>query len=166
MKLFPTTDAPDLAMLVGEAHRLGACVAIHATSESEVEAAIGAIERHRSDYIVDRIEHATLLSAEQAERIAAARAVIVTHPGWLVTRSVKYAEQLRPEQRSRLIPLRTAIDRGCRIAFGSDAPVELPDPQLWLRAATQREGNEAISFSAAWEAACGGPLWESDAGRG
>jgi predicted amidohydrolase YtcJ len=159
VKLFPDQCPAELESRVESAHRSGARVAIHATDESEIEIALGALERHRADGITDRIEHATLLSAEQARRIAALQAVIVTHPGWLVTRRRKYDDQLTAAQRRILIPLRTALACGCRIAFASDAPVERPDPTQWINAATDPSRSESVDLAAAWDAACGGPLW-------
>lgn len=157
----PAAVEPSVAL----ARRRGASVAIHATTAIEVDAATAALQRHAGEAFRDRVEHCTLLSAEQARRIAALGATIVFNPGWLDSRRTKYAEQLRPAEQRALIPMRTALDAGCRIAFGSDAPVDIPNPRRWLTNATTRPDGEAISVEEAWAAATGGGLWDDPSVR-
>jgi predicted amidohydrolase YtcJ len=159
VKLFPHEHATPLASIVHAVHARGAAVAIHATTEQEVEDASLALAAAAGDGIADRVEHATLLSARQASRLAAANATIVTHPGWLQTRAAKYREQLDARQRRLLMPFRTALAEGCRLAFASDAPVEMPAPDRWLACATAAGQPRSISHEAALRAARGDALW-------
>lgn len=149
----------DLLDTVGALHARGAAVAIHATTSEEVESACSVLVARASDGIADRVEHATLLTDRQAARLAAVGATVVMHPGWLETRVAKYGAQLHRNERTLLMAFRTAVTEGCGLAFASDGPVELPDPQRWLRCATQAGDPRSLSREEAFDAACGGPLW-------
>jgi len=151
----------DLTAVVGSAHRSGLPVAIHATEPWEIEAAVTAIERCTMPDLTDRIEHATLISRIQAERLAAVGSVVVANPGWIVSRREKYQAQLRDDQRLHVMPLATLLRTGCSLAFGSDAPVDRPDPGHWMRAAVGRLGPERITTEQALEAAIGAAAWRA-----
>jgi len=125
----------------------------------EIEAAVTAIERCATAELRDRVEHATLISRIQAERLAAVRSVVVANPGWIVSRSEKYQAQLHDGERLHVMPLVTILRSGCGLAFGSDAPVDRPDPGHWIRAAVERLGPERITTEQALEAAIGAAAW-------
>lgn len=162
VKLFPADHGFDLTAVVAAAHGCGASVAIHATTEAEIEVALHALGQSRASAGRDRIEHATLVAPAQAKRIAAVGAVVVTHPGWLASRREKYRRELTSAELSRLLPLRTLHECGVDLVFGSDAPIETPDPALWIRLATDRDDGEAIPAAVACRAACGGVLWKEE----
>jgi predicted amidohydrolase YtcJ len=149
----------DLTMAVSAAHRAGLPVAVHATEPWEIESAVTAIERCATPELTDRVEHATLISRIQAERLAAVGSVVVANPGWIVSRSAKYQAQLRDDQPLRIMPLATLLRTGCGLAFGSDAPVDRPDPGHWVCAAVDRLGPERITTEQALEAAIGAAAW-------
>ena len=149
----------DLTAVVGSAHRAGLPVAVHATEPWEIEAAVMAIERCATPELTDRVEHATLISRIQAERLAAVGSVVVANPGWIVSRREKYQAQLRDDERLHVMPLATLLRTGCGLAFGSDAPVDRPDPRHWVRAAVERLGPERITTEQALEAAIGAAAW-------
>jgi predicted amidohydrolase YtcJ len=156
IKLFAAD--PSLVSRVACAHRSGATVAVHATTVDELDSALSALESDDGRG-ADRLEHVTLATEAQAERIAAVGAAVVTHPSWLQSRGVKYREQLTPSELRHLLPFRTLLDAGCGLAFGSDAPVDLPSPASWIKNATERDDGQAITRREAVAAARGGELW-------
>jgi predicted amidohydrolase YtcJ len=158
VKLLPQPDR-DLPTTVAALHARGAAVAIHATTGEEVDAASRALASCASDGIADRVEHATLLTKRQAARLAAAGANVVMHPGWLETRAKKYGEHLDDSSRRLLMAFRTAVSEGCGLAFASDGPVELPDPDRWLRCSTRPGDPRSLCRGEALDAAFGGRLW-------
>jgi hypothetical protein len=154
VKLF-ANDLAELSQAVDMAHLVGLPAAVHATEPWEIELAVCAIEASATPEFSDRIEHATLISSAQADRLAAAGGAVVANPGWIISRAAKYRTQLADRQSLRVMPLATILQAGCGLAFGSDAPVDLPDPDLWLRAATERVGPERIGVGEAIRAATG-----------
>jgi hypothetical protein len=153
VKLFPEEHGLRLPEMVAAAHRRGATVAIHAVTADELNAAVGALARTGG-----RIEHAPLVTDAQAARMAAAGIVVVTHPGWLTSRREKHRRELTPQTRRQLFPLRRLMDAGVELAFASDAPIEAPDPRLWVEIATARPWH-SIPLSVADFAARGAALW-------
>jgi len=160
VKVF-VSQPEDLTAVINAAHRASLPVAVHATEPWEIEAAVTAIERCATPELTDRIEHATLISRIQAERLAAVGSVVVANPGWIVSRSKKYHAQLRAAERQHVMPLATILRTGCGLAFGSDAPVDRPDPGHWMRAAVERLGPERITTAQALEAAIGAAAWSA-----
>ncbi|NUN53831.1 MAG: amidohydrolase family protein, partial [Planctomycetaceae bacterium] len=80
-------------------------------------------------------------------------------------------------------PLRSLLDAGAEVVFGSDAPVEPADPALWIRAAVERTTPDGRPEGGWWPAekvgresavrctveaplSPGAPLPPSTAGRG
>ncbi len=159
VKLFPEQQGARLGERVDAAHAHGCPVAIHVATEAELEAALGALEGSRACDWPDRLEHVPLVGAAHAGRIAALGAVVVTHPGWLHSRRDKYRRTLSETERARLFPFRMLVEEGVELVFASDAPIELPDPALWMSIATGREDGQAISAQVAAMAARGGSLW-------
>jgi predicted amidohydrolase YtcJ len=159
VKLFPEELRHRLADVVRLAHGRGAAVAIHATTAKELDAAIYALRRNHGEAITDRIEHATLVSPAQATKIGRLGIAVVTHPSWLVSRRNKYLAELSSTEMRHLLPLRTLLEAGVAFAFASDAPVDRPDPALWIEAATGRDDDQAIPHDAALAAAQGSSLW-------
>ena len=60
-----------------------------------------------------------------------------------------------------VMALATILRTGCGLAFGSDAPVDRPDPGHWMRAAVERLGHERITTEQALEAAIGAAAWSA-----
>lgn len=160
VKLFPQHLGRDLAAAVLSAHAKDMPVAIHVAREEELEAALHALESSTGCSGRDRLEHVPLATPGQARRIAALRAAVVSHPGWLVSRRDKYRVTLSDEQRRRLFPFRLLVECGVELAFSSDAPIELPDPAAWQQIATGRDDGQAISAALALAASRGGALWD------
>ena len=63
----------------------------------------------------------------------------------------EYTESiLGPERNGRLNPVRTFLEAGCVISFGSDAPCTDPDPIVWIHKAVNHSNpSEAVSVQQA-----------------
>ncbi|MCS5715477.1 amidohydrolase family protein [Herbiconiux sp. CPCC 205716] len=112
--------APEIDAIVDEAHALGLRVAAHAHTEAGIDAAIW--------HEVDSIEHGTLLTAAQADRIAGLG--ITVAPTLLINDRIAAGRNgVSPEQASKAAALvverdsrmREAADLGVDFVLGTDA---------------------------------------------
>lgn len=168
------TAYPDLLALATKAATAGIAVAVHAIGDRANQLVLDAFgelapltTRHRLRH---RIEHAQHLCREDVRRLAASGAVASMQPqhcpsdfplmGMFEGRDLaSYA-------------WRSLLDAGARLAFGSDAPVEVPNPLHGIHAAATRMGvdgepaggwqpQERLTVAEAVEAYCAGPSYAS-----
>jgi hypothetical protein len=132
----------ELARRVKAAHNAGRQVAIHAVGEEAVSAAANAIESAiRGDPRPDhrhRIEHASVLPAGMASRLAALGVNVVSQPSFVYERGERYLRLVPESQQSRLYAFRELSGAGVALASGSDAPVTRPEPLASIAAAVGR----------------------------
>jgi len=136
-----TPDEDELARMVLAMHRSGRDVAIHAVEERAVAASIAAIEAalethpgaHRH-----RIEHAALLPAGGARRMATLGITVVTQPSFLYEQGDRYLRDVPAEKHERLYPIGDLMYAGVRMAASTDAPVAAVDALEGLRASVGR----------------------------
>ncbi len=143
-----------LREIVGRAVAGGISVTIHAIGDRAVRDALDAFEACGAAAIAalplpPRIEHVQLLHPDDLPRFAALGVAASMQPQHCVTD----AEAARKAWGSRCessYPWRSLLSRGARLAFGSDAPVEPPEPWLGLHAAvtrTRADGSPAGGFT-------------------
>ena len=149
------SDGEEIAGQVAVADRSGAQVAIHAVEEGPLVTAIDALRRLGRSRVAakrHRVEHATLCPPALRRELAACGATVVTHPTFLPRFGEKYRSELPSEQWPWLYPLRSLLECGVPIAFGSDAPIVPPRPLENIQAAVVREpdgSSEAVSVDEA-----------------
>jgi predicted amidohydrolase YtcJ len=132
----------ELREIVGRAVRGGVSVAIHAIGDRASRSALDAFEACRDGMarlsLPTRIEHVQVLDEADVPRFAALGVVSSMQPSHCVT-DIATAKRYW-HTRSRLTyPWRTLLDQGAPLVFGSDAPIEPPDPALGLHAALTRQ---------------------------
>jgi len=146
------SDAEGVAREVAEADRTGMQVALHAVEGGPLVVAIDALRRLGSARVRERrhrIEHAALCPPAVCTEIARSGATVVTHPQFLRRFGEKYRDELSPEEREWLYPLRMLHDAGVPIAFGSDAPIAPPCPLANVQAAVERRAENGDELAAA-----------------
>jgi predicted amidohydrolase YtcJ len=122
--------------------RAGITATVHAIGDAAVELAIDVLGEARGEALAmpHRIEHVQLCPPELWERAGRSGAVGSMQPIHLMT-DIAAAERHWGHERSRGAYAFAALARsGMPLAFGSDAPVESPDPRLGLFAAVRRVG--------------------------
>ncbi|MGH7986732.1 MAG: amidohydrolase [Candidatus Binataceae bacterium] len=141
-----------LARLTLRAMSRGADCAFHATEVDELDAALSAIEATSRQLTPEvaarvfcRIEHGGLIPTDYPERIAAAGAWVVTNPGFLYYRGVKYAGE--PGLIPYLYRAQTLLQAGVNLAAGSDAPVTPSRPLTAISAAITRVALEGYELA-------------------
>jgi len=116
-----------------------------------------------------RIEHVQVLHPDDLDRLGKMDIVASMQPIHAIS-DMKMADDFWGTERAKYsYAWRTQLDNGARLAFGSDAPVELPNPFLGLHAAVTRrradgsyapEGwyaEQKLSMTEAWDAYTLGP---------
>ncbi len=131
----------ELRRAVSGAADRGMQVAIHAIGNGAVEAALDALDAASGALAGlpgrPRIEHAMILDAPLAGRIAAAGVRIVTQPVFLYDLGHELTVLPLPSP-LRLMPLRSLLDAGVLLAASSDHPAASFDPLAGISAAVTR----------------------------
>lgn len=123
--------------MVKTAHDAGYQVATHAIGDRAVDEVMDAYEA-AGDASRHRIEHATMLSDAQIERLARIGCFVTMQPEFLVAFGPSYRRQLGDERTSKLKRYRSALDGGVKLSLSSDRPIVSGDPLIGVRAAAKR----------------------------
>jgi len=162
----PFADRPDttgtLRLYPGQAFamskaslEIGGGVALHAIGDRANDVALDLFEsliEDGSDPSLLRVEHASLLTDAAVERMARLGVTASVQPAFLASEASWLHKRLGEERMQRVYPFHTLQEAGVHLLGGSDSPVELPDPQVGIRAAVQRHGfdpGEALSLERA-----------------
>ncbi len=132
----------DLAELFRQAARHGLDVACHAIGDAAVTQAVDAFAATGA---VGSIEHAQLVRANDVARMARYGIAASVQP-WHLVDDIPAMERLWPDRGGRCFPLRSLVDAGVELRFGSDAPVAPLDPLGAVAAAVHRNTSQAASW--------------------
>lgn len=122
---------------------LGGSVAIHAIGDRANDLVLDVHEEligEGADPSRLRVEHASVLTPETIDRMARLGITASIQPAFLASESTWLEKRLGPERMDRAYPFRSLLEAGVPLLGGSDSPVELPDPQVGIRAAVDRHG--------------------------
>ncbi|GBD10447.1 N-substituted formamide deformylase [bacterium HR23] len=133
---------------VAEAKGRGWAVAIHAVEKEAVALAVEALHRAGPPPGPQphRIEHASECPPRLVEALRALGAWVVTNPLFLYYSGPRYRATISPEHLPFLYPFGSLWRAGVPLAFGSDAPVTLPNPALGIRTAVERKGYDGVAL--------------------
>lgn len=176
------TPAEDLAELARRAEANGIAVQIHAIGDAAVRAVLGIFEAlprvPHGQPLMRRIEHAQLVDPLDQPRFGALGVAASVQPVHLRS-DIPQIRLGWGERGEYAIPLRGLLDGGAFIPFGTDAPVEQPDPWPGIATAVVRRDpadqsavpvgpRQAIELARALRGACLDPALVaglSDIGR-
>lgn len=138
-------DKPEIKELAVQASRMGINTAIHAMGNCSVDTVLDAYEAVRllptgAESLL-RLEHAYVAEPAQAPRMAALEVDLVAKPGLVFAHGPVFDEQWKQSGQDHLsvIPIRSMVDAGVRVSFGSDAPAGTFRPAEILWGAVTRE---------------------------
>jgi predicted amidohydrolase YtcJ len=138
----PLIPAGELRALVARACAGGLALAVHAIGDRAVSTTLDAFAAAGPDLrrpaLPSRLEHAQLVHPADLGRFAALGIAASLQPSHTVS-DIGLAERWWRDRLDRAYPWRALLDRGATLAFGSDAPVEPPDPSIGLHAAVTRQ---------------------------
>ena len=149
----PYADKPDTGGLqflkdeelrskADEAAKRGIQVAVHAIGDAANAQAISAFEQLAKAYPGDRrwrIEHFQIADPADIPRLAPAGIIASMQPVHQTSDRLMAEARLGPDRLAGAYAWQSVLRSGARIAFGSDFPVESPNPFPGLAAAVSRQ---------------------------
>lgn len=144
-------DGTQTRVMAEESLRVGGVVAIHAIGDRANDLVLD-LQQSLLDDGADpermRIEHASVLLPETIERMARMRVTASVQPAFIASEYDWLHKRLGDERMANAYPFRSMLEAGIPLLGGSDAPVELPDPEVGIRAAVDRMGlNDAEALT-------------------
>lgn len=150
--------------LMSRASLEGFQVAVHAIGDKANAQVLDAIEAMSDTYKGDRrwrIEHAQIVASEDLPRFGRFGTIASMQPVHQTSDRTMAEARLGPARLAGAYAWRTMLKNGVPLAFGSDYPVESPDPFAgWAAAFTRMDANgqpfggwrpeEAVSREQAW----------------
>lgn len=142
----------ELDDLMERASALDIRTAVHAMGSYGVDVALDAYATRRQSGDVDstlRVEHAFVADPRQGEKLAELNVDLVANPG-LGPDTASLFSSWRPPGASelRVLPIRSMIDAGVRVSFGSDHPCGPYSPFETLWSAVSRTASDGSTFDA------------------
>jgi predicted amidohydrolase YtcJ len=160
-----------------KAAQVGLGLTVHAIGDRANHEVLNAYEQLRTyenenhlPHLRHRIEHVQVIHPDDAPRLAQLDVIASMQPIH-ATSDMLMADRFWGERSRLAYALKTQVDFGARLALGSDAPVESPNPFLGLHAAVTRrrpdgspsaEGwypEQKLTLSQAWEGFTLGPAF-------
>ncbi len=137
----------ELAKQADEASANGHQMAIHAIGDAANAQVIATFERLGQRYPGDRrwrIEHVQVLDVADLPRLAKAGIIASMQPTHQTSDRTMAEARLGPDRLGGAYAWQTLARSGARLAFGSDFPVESPNPFPGLAAAISRQGLDGL----------------------
>lgn len=149
-------DAEELLESGRRAVEVGLSMAVHAIGDRanhEVLDAYEQLRRFERDQnlppLRHRIEHVQVLHPDDAGRLAELGVIASMQPIH-ATSDMQMADRYWGERAALAYAWRTQLQQGARLAFGSDAPVESPNPFFGLHAALTRQRSDGSPGQEGW----------------
>ncbi len=149
-------DGEQLFEIARRAADAGLGMTVHAIGDRANHEVLDAYEQlrryehaHNLPALRHRIEHAQVLHPDDAARLAQLDIIASMQPIH-ATSDMLMADRFWGERVRLAYAWRTQLDHGARLAFGSDAPVESPNPFLGLVAAATRRRADGSPGPQGW----------------
>ena len=134
----------ELLEIVLPAARSGFSATVHAIGDKAIHKTLNVFTKIRDIetpvQLRNRIEHSQILIPEDIKRFADLNLIASMQPMHIAD-DVRIAEKYLGKRGRYTYPIKSFIDYGCRVVFGSDMPVADPDPIKGIRAAIGRRYN-------------------------
>ena len=124
-------------------------VAVHAIGDAANAEVLGAVEELSETYKGDRrwrIEHAQIVDPADIARLGRNGVIASMQPVHQTSDRLMAEARLGPNRLAGAYAWRSIAATGAPLAFGSDAPVEAPDPFAGMAAAISRTGPDGQPF--------------------
>lgn len=139
------TDEAEIARLVKQSHDAGLRVSVHSIGDRGIDVALDAIESaQESNPMPDmrhRIEHNSVCTPKQLERIRELGVVPSSSIGYMYGLGDQYAENFGEERSRWLHPHKTMKEMGIIAGGNSDCPVTYYSPFVQMYAAVTRKSS-------------------------
>jgi predicted amidohydrolase YtcJ len=149
-------DGEELFELSRKAADVGLSMTVHAIGDRANHEVLNAYEQLRKyeheknlPHLRHRIEHVQILHPDDVPRFAQLNVIASMQP--IHAPSDMYvADRFLGDRSALAYAWRTQLDHGAHLAFGSDAPVESPNPFLGLHAAVTRRRADGSPSADGW----------------
>jgi predicted amidohydrolase YtcJ len=148
-KGLPLLDGTQLRNLMSRAAMDNFQVAIHAIGDAANQEALYAVEELAGDYTGDRrwrIEHAQVVDPADLARFGQFGVIASMQPVHQTSDRLMAEARLGSARLAGAYAWRSIRATGAPLAFGSDAPVEAPDPLVAIATAMSREDSDGQPF--------------------
>ncbi|MCC7116909.1 MAG: amidohydrolase [Anaerolineales bacterium] len=149
-------DGEELFELARKAADVGLSMTVHAIGDRANHEVLNAYAQLRSyetqnhlPHLRHRIEHVQILHPDDAPRLAQLNVVASMQPIH-ATSDMLAADRFWGERSTLAYAWRNQLDHGVTLAFGSDAPVESPNPFWGLHAAVTRRRADGSPSAEGW----------------
>ncbi|MBN1265335.1 MAG: amidohydrolase [Anaerolineales bacterium] len=149
-------DEEQLIEILKQSHSAALPLAIHAIGDLANHTALNAIQKARSmhkeglsPYLTHRIEHAQLLNENDYARFQTLNITASMQPVH-ATSDMHMAQQNWGQRSKNSYAWRSLLNAGAELLFGSDAPVESPNPFLGIHAAVTRRRADGSPDTNGW----------------
>jgi predicted amidohydrolase YtcJ len=142
-------DQDSLNDLIAELNSKGFPVAIHAVEAEAVRAAAIAIKNTPKNTCVfapNRIEHASELPPDLLKLVKESGVTVATNPGFLYFGGDRFRHTVPLGKHPWLYRIGSLLREGIPVVFGSDGPIELPEPIAQLYSAITRKSKGGFVF--------------------
>jgi predicted amidohydrolase YtcJ len=129
----------------------GLSLAIHAIGDRANQEVISGLEKLRKfdNALRHRIEHVQLLQPEDVDRLAENKVIASMQPVH-ATSDMGIAENYWGERSAYAYAWKALLNQGTTLCFGSDAPVESPNPFVGIHAAVTRRKSDGSPGEDGW----------------
>ena len=145
--LYYTED--EIYEVLGEAHRRGYQITVHAQGDKAIEMYLNVVERALNEYPRNnhrhRIEHAGISTPDLQARIKDLSVIPIPNPPFPYEFGESYIHNYG-ERIHYMYPARDFLDRGIPCAAGSDAPITTYNPMIGIHTAVNRKVNSGLEF--------------------
>jgi predicted amidohydrolase YtcJ len=147
----PTIDETEMADSVRRANAAGLACAIHAIGDRACRTVLDVYEEvgSREGRLRNRIEHVQLLHPQDYARLGKLGVVASMQPIH-ATSDMLIADKYWGQRSAGAYALRTQLNAGAALAFGSDCPVEKIDPLMGIHAAVTRRRADGSPGPEGW----------------
>jgi hypothetical protein len=149
-------DGEELFEHCRKAADVGLSMAVHAIGDRANHEVLNAYEQLRKyetqkglPHLRHRIEHVQVLHPDDAPRLAQLNVIASMQPIHAPS-DMLIADRLWGDRSALAYAWRTQLNDGAHLAFGSDAPVESPNPFLGLHAAVTRQRADGTPSAEGW----------------
>jgi len=151
-------DGEELFEHARKAADVGLSMTVHAIGDKANHEVLNAFEQLRNyetqnnlPHLRHRIEHVQVIHPDDAPRLAKLNVIASMQPIH-ATSDMFAADRYWGERSNLAYAWRTQLNFGALLAFGSDAPVESPNPFLGLHAAVTRQRADGSPSAEGWRA--------------
>ena len=149
-------DAEQLFEMGRRGADVGLGMAVHAIGDRANHEVLDAYEHLRAyerekglPHLRHRIEHVQVLHPDDASRLASLNLVASMQP-LHATSDMSMADTYWGDRSALAYAWKTQLEAGAHLAFGSDAPVETPNPFMGIHAAVTRRGADGTPGPEGW----------------